>query len=160
MAIAVLISSIALLLSAFASVGTFLAVRKLQSQVSPLVPQVTEFLVNSREALDEALKQFRETGEKTQAVLDDLHTEVAGFSAARTDITNHVQAQIQRIELVLDDSLADIQEIVTVVHGGVIKPIREVTGLVSGVRTAVRAFFGGRRPSVAQATQDEEIFIG
>ena len=160
MAIAVLISSIALLLSALASVGTFLAVRKLQSQVSPLVPQVTEFLVNSRGALDEALKQFRETGEKTQAVLDDLRTEVAGFSEARTDITNHVQAQIQRIELVLDDSLANIQEIVTVVHSGVIKPIREVTGLVSGVRTAVRAFFGGRRPSVAQATQDEEIFIG
>jgi hypothetical protein len=160
MAIAVLISSIALLLSALASVGTYLTVRKLQSQVSPLVPQVTEFLVNSRAALDEALKQFRETGEKTQAVLDDLRTEVAGFSAARTDITNHVQAQIQRIELVLDDSLSDIQEVVSVVHGGVIKPIREVTGLVAGVRTAVRSFFGARRPSVAQATQDEEIFIG
>lgn len=160
MAIAVLISSIALLLSALASVGTYLAVRKLESQVSPLVPQVTEFLVNSRAALDEALKQFRETGEKTQAVLDELRAEVVGFSEARTDITNHVQAQIQRIELVLDDSLANIQEIVTVVHSGVIKPIREVTGLVSGVRTAVRAFFGGRRPSVAQATQDEEIFIG
>jgi len=72
MAIAVLISSIALLLSALASVGTYLTVRKLQSQVSPLVPQVTEFLLNSRAALDEALKQFHETGEKTQAVLDDL----------------------------------------------------------------------------------------
>jgi ABC-type transporter Mla subunit MlaD len=160
MAIAVLISSIALLLSALASVGTYLAVRKLQSQVSPLVPQVTEFLVNSREALDEALKQFRETGEKTQAVLTDVQAEVASFSEARTDITNRLQAQVQRIELVLDDSLSNIQEVVSVVHGGVIKPIREVTGLLSGVRTAVRSFFGGRRPSVAQATQDEEIFIG
>jgi hypothetical protein len=160
MAIAVLISSIALLLSALASVGTYLAVRKLQSQVSPLVPQATEFLVNSRAALDEALKQFRETGEKTQAVLTDVQAEVASFSEARTDITNRLQAQVQRIELVLDDSLSNIQEVVSVVHGGVIKPIREVTGLLSGVRTAVRSFFGGRRPSVAQATQDEEIFIG
>jgi hypothetical protein len=160
MAIAVLISSIALLLSALASVGTYLAVRKLQSQVSPLVPQVTEFLVNSRGALDEALKQFRETGEKTQAVLTDVQAEVASFSEARADITNRLQAQVQRIELVLDDSLSNIQEVVSVVHGGVIKPIREVTGLLSGVRTAVRSFFGGRRPSVAQATQDEEIFIG
>jgi ABC-type transporter Mla subunit MlaD len=160
MAIAVLISSIALLLSAFASVGTYLAVRKMQSQVSPLVPQVTEFLVNSHAALDEALKQFRETGDKTQAVLTDVRAEVASFSAARTDITDRLQAQVQRIELVLDDSLVNIQEIVSAVHGGVIKPIREVTGLVSGVRTAVRSFFSRRRPSVAQATQDEEIFIG
>jgi hypothetical protein len=160
MAIAVLISSVALLITALASVGTFLAVRRLQSQVSPLIPQVTEFLVNSRLALDEAMKQFRETGEKTQAVLDDLHTEVAGFTEARTEITNRLQAQIQRIELVLDDSLTDIQEVVAVIHSGVIKPVREVSGLVSGVRTAVRSFFGARRPSVAQATQDEEIFIG
>ncbi len=160
MAIAVLISSVALLLSALASVGTYLAVRKLQSQVSPLVPQVTEFLVNSRAALDEALKQFRETGEKTRAVLDDMRAEVGNFSAARKDITDRVQAQMQRIELVLDDSLTDIQEVVTAVHGGVIKPIREVTGVLAGVRVAVRSFFGGRRPSVAQATQDEEIFIG
>jgi len=160
MAIAVLISSVALLLTAFASVGTFLAVRKLQSQVSPLLPQVAEFLVNSREALDEALKQFHETGEKTQSVLDDVRAEVASFSEARTEITNRLQAQVQRVELVLDESLSNIQEIVSVVHGGVIKPVREVTGFVSGVRTAVRSFFGKRRPSVEQATQDEEIFIG
>ena len=160
MAIAVLISSVALLACAIASVGTFLAVRKLQAQVSPIIPQATEFLVNSRTALDEALKQFRETGEKTQAVLADVQKEVAGFSEARTDITNRLQAQVQRVELVLDDSLSNIQEIVTVVHGGVIKPIREVTGFVSGVSTAFRSFFGARRPSVAQATQDEEIFIG
>lgn len=160
MAVAVLISSIALLFSAFASVGTYLAVRKIQSQVSPLVPQVTEFLLNSREALEEALKQFHETGKKTQAVLEDVHAEIAGFSEARVALTNRLQAQVQRVELVLDDSLANIQEIVSVVHGGVIKPIREVNGLVAGVRTAVRSFFVGRRPSVAQATQDEETFIG
>jgi hypothetical protein len=160
MAIAVLISSVALLCSALALVGIYLAVRRLESKVSPLVPQASEFLVNTRATMDEALKQLHETGEKTQAVLTDLRAEVAGFSEARTDITNHVQAQIQRIELVLDDSLADIQEVVSVVHSGVIKPIREVNGLVTGVRTAFRSFFGGRRPSVAQATQDEEIFIG
>ena len=149
MAIAVLISSVALLLSAFASVGTFLAVRKLESQVSPLVPQVTEFLVNSRAALDEALKQFRETGEKTHAVLDDLHAEVTGFSQARAEITDRVQAQIQRLELVLGDSLTNIQEVVTAVHGGVIKPIREVNGVVAGIRAAYHVFVSGRRPSVA-----------
>lgn len=160
MAIAVLISSVALLISALAAVGTYLAVRKLESQVSPLVPQMTEFLLNSRTALDEALKQFRETGEKTHAVLDDLRTEVAGFAAARKEITDRVQAQIQRIELVLDGSLTDIQEVVSVVHGGVIKPIREVTGILAGVRIAMRSFFGGHRPTVAQATQDEETFIG
>jgi hypothetical protein len=160
MAIAVLISSVAMLFIALALVGIYLTVRRVESQVSPLIPQAREFLVNSRAAIDEALKQIHEAGAKTQAVLTDLRTEVTGFSAARTDITNQVQAQIQRIELVLDDSLSNIQEVVSVIHGGVIKPIREVNGIVAGVRTAVRAFFGARRPSVAQATQDEETFIG
>ncbi len=160
MAIAVLISSIALLLSAFASVGTYLAVRKLEASLTPLVPEVKEVLVNSRTALDEALKQLRQTGDRTCLILDDVRTEINSFSEARAEITNQIQAQMERIEMVLDDSLTDIQEVVSAVHGGVIKPIREVNGVVAGVRAAVRAFLGGRRPSVAQATQDEESFIG
>jgi hypothetical protein len=160
MAIAVLISSVALLISALASVGAYLAVRRLEARVTPLVPQATEFLVNSRAALDEALKELRETGEKTHVILDDLHAEIAGFSRARIDITNRVQAQMQRIELALDDSLTSIQEIVSAVHGGVINPIREVSGVVLGVKTAFRTFFGGHRPKVAQVTHDEETFIG
>jgi len=160
MAIAVLISSVALLLSALATLGTYRAVRRLESQIEPLVPQAAEFLRNSRQALDEALIQFRETGNKTQAVLDDVHAEIAHISALRADLAGRLQAQMQRVELVLDDAVSCVQTITNSMQGGVIKPLREVGGILAGVRTAVRVFLRVQRPSVAQATPDDEVFIG
>ena len=160
MAIAVLISSVALLLSALATLGTYRAVRRLESQIAPLVPQAAEFLQNSRQALDEALKQFRVTGEKTQAVLDDVRAEVAHIAEARADLAGRLQAQMQRVELVLDDSIAAVQTIMNTMQGGVIRPLREVSGILAGVRTAVRVFLRIQRPSVADATHDDEAFIG
>ncbi len=160
MAIAVLISSVALLLSALATLGTYRAVRRLESQIAPLLPQAAEFLQNSRQALDEALIQFRATGNKTQAVLDDVRTEIAHISEARADLAGRLQAQMQRVELVLDDAIAGVQTIVNTMQGGVIRPLREVSGILAGVRMAVRVFLHIQRPSVAQATPDEEAFIG
>lgn len=160
MAIAVLISSVALLLSALATLGTYRAVRRLESQIEPLLPQAAEFLQNSRQALDEALIQFRDTGNKTQAVLDDVRAEIARISEVRADLAGRLQAQMQRIELVLDDAVSSVQTITNTVQGGVIRPLREVSGILAGVRTAVRVFLHIQRPSVAQATPEEEAFIG
>jgi hypothetical protein len=39
------------------------------------------------------------------------------------------------------------------------KPVREVSGLLAGVRAAFQTFLSGRRPAVDRATQDEEMFI-
>lgn len=160
MAIAVLISSVALLLSALATLGTYRAVRRLESQIEPLLPQAAEFLRNSRQALDEALIQFRDTGNKTQAVLDDARAEIAHISEVRADLAGRLQAQMQRIELVLDDAVSCVQTITNTMQGGVIRPLREVGGILAGVRTAVRVFLHFQRPSVDQATPDDEAFLG
>jgi hypothetical protein len=49
--------------------------------------------------------------------------------------------------------------VVGTVHSGVLRPIREVNGIVAGIKTAVATFVRGGRPSVDRATQDEEMFI-
>ncbi len=160
MAIAVLVSSVALLLSALASLGIYSAVRRLEAQIAPLVPQAAEFLQNSRQTLDEARKQLHDTGEKTQAVLVDVRAEIAHISEARADLVGRLQAQLQRVELVLDDSISGVQTIVNTMESGVIRPLREVSGILAGVRAAVRVFLRIQRPSVAEATHDDEAFIG
>ena len=160
MAIAVLISSVALLISALATYGTYRALRRLEARIEPVVPQVQEFLQNSRRVLDEALKQFHDNGEKAQAVLSDVRAEIAQIAEARADITGRLQVQMQRVELVLDDSIASVQTIVNTMQGGVIRPLREVSGILAGVRTAVRVFLHMQRPSVAEATPEDATFIG
>jgi hypothetical protein len=51
------------------------------------------------------------------------------------------------------------QEAVVAAHRGIMKPLREIQGVAAGVRTAVFYLMRGGRPSPAQATADEEMFI-
>jgi hypothetical protein len=74
-------------------------------------------------------------------------------------MTSRLKVQMERIELVLDDSMSRVHETVAIVHDGIMKPLREVTGVASGIRAAVAHLIRGGRPSVAQATSDEEMFI-
>jgi hypothetical protein len=61
--------------------------------------------------------------------------------------------------MVIDDTMSRAHETVAMVHGGILRPLREIHGIAAGVRTAINHLARGGRPSVAQATHDEEMFI-
>lgn len=159
LAAAVAVSSISLLMNAFAAVGTFRAVRKLRDDIAPLIPSIQATLENANRAIDSSVGDIRSLVELGREVLTDLKTQVEHIDAARTDLTQQVKIHGQRLELVTEDILSRVQEVVAVFHGSVIRPVREVSGIVAGVRAAVQTFILGRRGSPSRATQDEEMFI-
>jgi hypothetical protein len=75
------------------------------------------------------------------------------------DATQRAKVQLERAEMVLDDTMSRAHETVTMVHSGLLRPLREVQGIAAGIRTAIAHLTRGNRPSVAQATHDEEMFI-
>jgi hypothetical protein len=66
---------------------------------------------------------------------------------------------MDRAEIVLDDTLNRTQETVATFHNGIMRPLRQITGVAAGIRGALDYFLKGGRPNVSQATQDEEMFI-
>ena len=159
LAIAVAISSISLLVHALASVGLYRAIRRLESDVRPLIPQAAATLESAQKTLTEALAQIKELSEMAHGVLDTSKANLDALSATRDELTGRLRAQAERLELVLDDTLSRVHDVVGVVHSGVMTPVREVSGVLSGIRTAFQTFVRGRRPSVDRATHDEEMFI-
>jgi ABC-type transporter Mla subunit MlaD len=159
LAIAVAISSISLLVHALASVGLYRAIRRLESDVRPLIPQAAATLESAQKTLTEALAQIKELSDKAHGVLDTSKANLDALSATRDELTGRLRAQAERLELVLDDTLSRVHDVVGVVHSGVMTPVREVSGVLSGIRTAFQTFVRGRRPSVDRATHDEEMFI-
>jgi hypothetical protein len=68
--------------------------------------------------------------------------------------------QLERAQVMVDDTMSRVHETVSMVHGGVVKPLREINGLVSGVRAGFSALARKpRNPNVESVTQDEEMFI-
>jgi hypothetical protein len=159
MAVAVVLSSAALVVHAIASFGLYRTLKKLQEDISPLIPETRQTLQSIQTSLADATSEITEVSARSRAVLDLAHSQLQQFDATRAEFTTRFKIQAERMELVLDDTLSRVQEVVAVLQGTVLRPVREVSGVLAGVKAAVQTFMLGRRPNVAQATHDEEMFI-
>jgi len=159
LACSVAMSSISLLAIAIAAVKIYKIVKKLQEDLTPLIPQTKETLTQARTTMAEITRDVREVTDKARELFDSIQLQVQYLDEARGEITSRLKIQGERLELVLEDTLSRVQEVVGVVHGSVLRPVREVSGMVAGVKAALSTLMMGRRPTVDRATQDDEMFI-
>lgn len=159
MAIAVAISSVALLMNALASLGLYRSVRRMEAEIRPLIPEAAKTMEQAQKTLTQALTQIEELSLKAHGVLDSSKQNLDALSATRDEFTERMRVQAERLELVIDDTMSRVHDVVGVFHRGVMTPVREVSGVLAGIRTAFQTFLHNRRPSVDRATHDEEMFI-
>lgn len=130
-----------MIVQAVASVGMYRAVRSLRAQVIPLIPRAEETLDTARDVLRSAKTQLIEV------------------EAVVADASLRARKQLERTELVVEDTVTRVHETVTALQGTVMRPIREVNGLAAGVKAGVMTLLKGGRPRIDRATHDEEMFI-
>lgn len=75
------------------------------------------------------------------------------------DFSERAKAQMARIDREVEHTVDSVHIAGESVKSAVLKPVREVNGVLSGIKTAISVFAQGRRESVDHATQDEEMFI-
>lgn len=159
LAIAVAVSSLALLIQAVAAVRIMRSVQRLETEILPLVPQARETLARAQAALKLAAERIEESAAMTKQLLAAAQQQVEGLDQARRELAVQWRIQSERLELVLEDILSRVQDVVAVLHGTVMRPVREVSGMVAGVKAALQTLLMARRPTVDRATHDEEMFI-
>ncbi|MCS7024030.1 MAG: hypothetical protein NZV14_04475 [Bryobacteraceae bacterium] len=133
--------------------------KALQEQVAAFTPRAEQLLKTAQETLEQSRRQIAEVTTRASAILDSTRTQIQCVESLLQDVSGRARSQMDRAELVLDDTLNRVQEAVTLVHRGLTRPLREIQGVSAGIRAAVGHLLKGGRPSVAQATQDEEMFI-
>ncbi len=133
--------------------------RALQDQLTAFLPKTEAVLESARMTLEQSRKQIHEVTSKANEVLDLTRTQLNTVDDLLKDVTGRARTQLDRVELVLDDTLGRVHQTVSTVHNGVMKPLKEISGIWAGIRAAIGQLVKGGRPSVAQATQDEEMFI-
>ena len=102
---------------------------------------------------------FREVIVRAAEITTSARDQMARLDALVTETSDCVRIQIERIDMVVGDAVTRVQETTAAVQGTILKPVREVNGLISGVRAALSTLARGNRASVDHATQDEEMFI-
>ncbi len=155
----VALAAISMLMQALATARIYRTVREMQQQVSPLIPQAEATLESARRTLAESQAQMKEISTRAIAILDSTRTQLARVEEVVLDASARAKNQLERTEMVVEDTVTRVHETVAALHNGVLKPIKEVNGLAAGVRAGVLHLLKGQRPNVDRATQDEEMFI-
>jgi hypothetical protein len=155
----VILAALAMAAQAIAVLGIFRAARQIQTKLNDILPEATRILNTAEATLSQTSKFVTETSTRTVDILDVTKAQLAKLDAVFTDAANRAKVQMERAELVLDDAMSRTQQTVAVLQKGVISPIREVHGVLSGIRAGIAAFARGNRPTVDTATADEEMFI-
>ena len=159
MTVFVIISALALCVQAGYLFGMYRAVKTLQDRLIPLVPKVESLVDSTKTTVDQSRQQIVDITTKANDILESTRSQLAMVEEVVADATSRAKVQMERVELVLDDTMSRAHETVAVFHTGIMRPLRELNGIAIGIKTAFAHLTRGGRPSVAQATSDEEMFI-
>ena len=157
--IAMSIVAVAVLFQAAMVFGMYKASKELRDKMNVFLPKAEGLLGLAEKSLNESRQEINEITTKARSMMDAAQTQLTRIDNVVTDATGRAKAQIERVEMIVDDTLSRVHGTVVQLNNGVLKPVREVNALAQGVRAAVSTLLKGGRPSVAQATADEEMFI-
>jgi len=155
----VAVAAVALLIQAISLIGMFLIFRQLRAKLFAVWPQIEQIVEISKRTAQGVEKNAEKIASTSLTILDLSKQQLVKVDSLVDDASTRAKVQMERAEMVLDDTMTRVQSTVSVVQRSVLRPIREVHGVVSGVRAAVSHFGRASRSTVDHATSDEEMFI-
>ncbi len=75
------------------------------------------------------------------------------------DFSERAKIQVARIDGAVDHTVDQVQSATDATKEVLMKPVRELDGIFSGIRAALSVYARPGKSSVDHATQDEEMFI-
>jgi hypothetical protein len=159
MAAAVGVSAVALIMQMLLLFGVYKSAKGLQEQVSILLPRAQSALTSAEQTIEQSRRQIAEVTTKATEVIDMTKAQLVKVEDLVADASSRARVQMDRVELILDDTLGRVQDTVALLHSGIMRPLKQVNAVSAALRAAFEHLIRGGRPSVAQATQDDEMFI-
>jgi len=135
------------------------AVKRLEEKVGPVADKAGPILDSAKAMVDDARPKIHDIVARADEIVISARDQMTRLESLVTEASDSARLQIERIDLVVCDTMNRVQETTAAVQDTILKPVREVNGVVSGLRAAISTLSRGNRASVDHATQDEEMFI-
>jgi methyl-accepting chemotaxis protein len=125
----------------------------------PVVEAVAPILGTVRRFVDENTPKFSQMTTDMTAVVKSLHEQVNRLGEVVKEVSDRARAQVARIDGAVDETVEQVQQASDMVKHAILGPVKQVDGIMHGIRAAISVVAHSRRESVDHATQDEEMFI-
>jgi len=139
--------------------GMYKATQAMREKLNPIIDATGPLVKTVRYFADENLPKFSQMTTDAAEVVKTMHAQVDRLSDVVKDVSDRARAQVARIDGAVDLTVDQVTHASASVKDAVLRPVRQVDGIMQGIRAAVSVMAQGRRESVDHATQDEEMFI-
>lgn len=159
-AIAVALAAIAFLVQAGIAVALYRIANRMQAKVSPLAERAEPILDTTRQILTENQPRIAEISAHAVEVAKYARQQAAQIGELVEETSVRARVRLAHLDEKVEQTVEQVENVGGAVKAAVLKPYREMTAIVAGIKAALVTYAqGGRRPSVDHATQDEEMFI-
>jgi methyl-accepting chemotaxis protein len=155
----VLLAALCFLVQTIVMTVLYKTVNRLKERVEPLAEKTGPMLEMMRHTTQEVMPRIVEISADAVEISKAAREQVTRVGELLTDFSSRAKAQVARIDGAVEQTVGNVQMAGETAIGAVLKPVREVNGMLAGIKTAISVYSHGRRQSVDHATQDEEMFI-
>ena len=134
--------------------------REAQHRLGPLVDRFEALITTSSKILEENRPRIADITAETLVIAKAARQQAERIGELIDDANGRAKARIAQIDRTVDHTVEQVEHAGEAVKSAVLKPVKEVNGIVAGVKAALNTYAqGGNRNSPENATQDEEMFI-
>ena len=158
-AIGVFLAVVAFVVQTAVVYAMYRVTKATQDKLLPVVDSVTPILRTVRGVIDENAPKLSQMATDANQVVKSLQEQVNRLNEVVKDVSDRARAQVARIDGAVDLTVDQVQQAGDVVKTAILGPVKQVDGIMHGIRAALSVVAHSRRESVDHATQDEEMFI-
>ena len=104
------------------------------------LPKAESLVVVATQTIAENQQQIRGIISHSSKIVETAYNTVARLDRSVEEATTRAKVQLERLELVMDDTVGRVHHTMLMLNDSVLKPVREVSGLASGIKAAVKHF--------------------
>ena len=129
-------------------------------RAAPVVDQVGMVLATTNQIVEETRPRVSEISAEAVEIAKSARQQVERIGDLLHDAGDRAHARLEQIDQSVDNAVEQVGQVGDAMKRAAMRPVREVNGLAAGISAAVATLVHhSRKPSVDQATQDEEMFI-
>jgi methyl-accepting chemotaxis protein len=162
----VAIATLCIFVMAAISIALYQMVSKVRARVDGVATKVEPLILTVRQlAQDNAPKisgiatRAEEIADNAKDISDVARDQAHRFAEVGRDLADRTQAQVARVDAVVDHTVLQARAAGTNLRKAVLRPVREASGVVAGIKAAVSFLAAAQRPAIDHIPQDEEMFI-
>ena len=129
-------------------------------KVAPVADQVESVLATANRIMEETRPRISELSGEAVEIVRSGREQVERIGELLHDAGDSARNRLEQIDHAVESTVEQVGQVGDAVKRAVLRPVREANGLAAGISAAISTLVHhSRKPSVDQATQDEEMFI-